>query len=114
MNRYPVFGPLLMFGFGGIYVEVFQDVSFRLAPIGRNSARKMIESIKGYKLLQGFRDKPKRDIEHLEKLLISLSDLVINHPEITEMDINPLFVHEEEKGATVADLRILLTKNESA
>ncbi len=50
MNRYPIFGPLLMFGFGGIFVEVFQDVSFRLAPIGRNSARKMIRSIKGYKM----------------------------------------------------------------
>jgi len=110
MNRYPVFGPLLMFGFGGIYVEVFQDVSFRLAPIGRNSARKMIYSIKGFKLLQGFRDQPKRDVEYLEKLLISLSDMVTNHPEIIEMDINPLFVHEEGKGATVADCRIILKK----
>ena len=111
MNRYPIFGPLLMFGFGGIFVEVFQDVSFRLAPIGRNSARKMIQSIKGYKLLQGFRGKPKRDVEHLEKLLISLSDMATNHPEIIEMDINPLFVHEEGKGATVADCRIILKKD---
>ncbi|MCJ7773326.1 MAG: acetate--CoA ligase family protein [Desulfobacterales bacterium] len=111
MNRYPIFGPLLMFGFGGIFVEVFQDVSFRLAPIRRNSARKMIQSIKGYKLLQGFRGKPKRDVEHLEKLLISLSDMVTNHPEIIEMDINPLFVHEEGKGATVADCRIILKKD---
>ncbi|MBW1641798.1 MAG: acetate--CoA ligase family protein [Deltaproteobacteria bacterium] len=113
MNRYPIFGPLLMFGFGGIFIEVFQDVSFRLAPIGRNSARKMIHSIKGYKLFQGFRGKPKRDVEHLEKLLISLSDMVTNHPEILEMDINPLFVHEEGKGATVADCRIILQKVET-
>jgi len=113
MNRYPIFGPLLMFGFGGIFVEVFQDVSFRLAPIGRNSARKMIRSIKGYKLFQGFRGEPKRDVEHLEKLLISLSDMVINHPEIIEMDINPLFVHEEGKGATVADCRIILKEMET-
>lgn len=110
MNRYPVFGPLLMFGIGGIYVEIFQDVSFRLAPIGRNSARKMIRSIKSYQLFQGFRDKPKRDVEIIEKLLISLSDMVINHPEIIEMDINPLFVHAEGKGATVADCRIILKK----
>jgi len=113
MNRYPVFGPLLMFGFGGIFVEVFQDVSFRLAPIGRTSARKMIRSIKGYKMFQGFRGKPRRDVEHLEKLLISLSDMVTQHPEIIEMDINPLFVHEEGRGATVADLRIILKKDET-
>jgi len=112
MNRYPVFGPLLMFGFGGIFVEVFQDVSFRLAPIGRNSARKMIQSIKGYKLFKGFRGEPKRDVECIEKLLISLSDMSIQHPEIVEMDINPLFVHEEGKGATVADCRIILKKQD--
>jgi acetyl coenzyme A synthetase (ADP forming)-like protein len=107
-NRYPVFGPLLMFGVGGKFVEVFQDVEFRLAPIGRNEARRMIRSIKGYKLLQGFRGKPKADIETIEKALVSLSDMVINHPEIAELDINPLLVHKEGRGATVADCRIIL------
>ncbi len=109
MNRYPVFGPLLMFGLGGIFVEVFQDVVFRLAPIGRNEARRMIKSIKGYSLLKGFRGRPKADIEVIEKLVVSLSDMVTNHPEIMEMDINPLLVHREGKGATVADCRILLS-----
>ena len=107
-NRYPVFGPLLMFGVGGKFVEVFQDVEFRLAPIGRNEARRMIRTIKGYKLLQGFRGKPKADIETIEKLMVSLSDMVINHPEIAELDINPLLVHKEGRGATVADCRIIL------
>lgn len=107
-NRYPIFGPLLMFGFGGIFVEIFQDVSFRLAPMNRNSARIMIREIKGYNLLKGFRGEPRADIEILEKLLVSLSDMVIDHPEIKELDINPLLVHEKGKGATVADCRIIL------
>ena len=106
MNRYPVFGPLLMFGIGGVFVEVFQDVVFRLAPIGRNEARRMIRGIKGYKLLKGFRGRPEADINILEKLVVSLSDMAINHKEIMEMDINPLLVHGE--GATVADCRIIL------
>jgi acetate---CoA ligase (ADP-forming) len=113
MNRYPSFGPLLMFGIGGIFVEVFQDVTFRVAPIRRNSARRMIEGIKGYKLLKGFRGRPKRDIEVLERLLVSLSDMVTSHPEIMEMDINPLLAHESGRGATVADCRIILQKNHS-
>ena len=108
MNRYPVFGPLLMFGTGGIFVEVFQDVTFRLAPIGRNEARRMIRSIKGHKLLEGFRGRPMADIQAIEKCLVALSDLAVNHPEIIEMDINPLLVHEEGNGATVADCRIIL------
>ncbi len=108
MNRYPVFGPLLMFGLGGIYVEIFEDVVFRLAPVGRNEARRMIHEIKGFKLFEGFRGRPKADLEVIEKALASLSDMVMNHPEISEMDINPLMIHEEGKGATVADCRIIL------
>jgi acetyl coenzyme A synthetase (ADP forming)-like protein len=107
-NRYPVFGPLVMFGLGGIFVEVFKDVVFRLAPVCRSEARRMIHSIKGLKLLTGFRGKPKADLEMLEKLLVCISDMVIDLPEITELDINPLLVHAEGKGATVADCRIIL------
>ncbi|PID73916.1 MAG: acyl-CoA synthetase [Desulfobacterales bacterium] len=108
-NRYPIFGPLLMFGMGGIFVEVFKDVSFRLAPIGRNESRRMIRDIKGIKMLKEFRGQPAADIKILEKLLVCLSDLVSRHPEIMELDINPLLVHEEGKGATVADCRIILS-----
>ena len=108
LNRYPIFGPLLMFGSGGIFVEVFQDVAFRLAPIGRNEARRMVREIKGYKLLQGFRGKPKGDIESVEKCLVALSNMAMNHPEIVELDINPLLVHAEGKAATAADCRMIL------
>jgi acetate---CoA ligase (ADP-forming) len=108
VNRYPIFGPLLMFGFGGVFVEVFQDVVFRLAPIQRNETGRMIRSIKSFKLLNGFRGKPRADILELEQTLVRLSDLAVNHPEIMEMDINPLLVHQEGQGATVADCRIIL------
>jgi acetyltransferase len=109
-NRYPIFGPLIMFGFGGIFVEVFKDVSFRLAPIGRNEARRMMRKIKAYKLLKAFRGYPESDIDAIERLLVSLSDMVVNHPEIKELDINPLLVHEKGKGASVADCRMILEK----
>lgn len=112
MSRYPIFGPLLLFGLGGIFVEVFRDVVFRLAPIGRNEARRMIKGIKGNIILQGFRGKPPADLAALERFLVSLSDLAVNHPEIKEMDINPLMVYESGKGAVVADCRIILEKPE--
>ena len=108
VNRDPVFGPLLMFGLGGIFVEVFKDVEFRLAPVGRNEARRMIKNIKGYELLNGFRGSPVADVKSIEKALVSISDMVMDHPEIMEMDINPMMVHEKGCGATVADCRIIL------
>lgn len=107
-NRYPKFGHLLMFGSGGILVEVFKDVAFRLAPINRNNARLMVRGIKGFSLLNGFRGRPKADVAALEKLLVCLSDLVTDNPEIKELDINPLLVHPDGKGATVADCRFIL------
>ena len=112
LNRYPVFGPLLMVGIGGIFVEVFQDVVFRLAPIGRNEARRMVRQIKGYRLFQGFRGRPRADVETIEKSLVSLSNMATNHPEIMELDINPLLVHDRGHGATAADCRIILKKPE--
>ncbi|MFZ1985565.1 MAG: acetate--CoA ligase family protein [Desulfatitalea sp.] len=107
-NRYPRFGHLLMFGSGGVMVEVFKDVTFRLAPFSRNSARWMVRGIKGYALLNGFRGQPKADVTAIEKLLVCLSDLVSDNPEIKELDINPLLVHPEGQGATVADCRFIL------
>ncbi len=107
MNRYAV-GPLIMFGLGGIFVEIFKDVVFRLAPVDRDEAHRMVGEIKGYKMFTGFRGRPKSDIEILEKNIIRLSDMVVNHPEIIELDINPLLVHKEGMGATVADCRIIL------
>jgi acetyltransferase len=112
MNRYPGFGPLLMFGFGGIFVEVFKDVTFRLAPIGRNEARRMTQAIRAAKLLKGFRGAPATDMEALQQALVRLSDLAINHPEIKELDINPLLAHPQGQGATVADCRMLLAADD--
>jgi acetate---CoA ligase (ADP-forming) len=113
-TRYPKFGHLLMFGAGGITVEVFKDVTFRLAPINRNSARLMVRGIKAFELLDGFRGKPKADINFVKRMIVSLSDLVMDNPEIKELDINPLLVHPEGQGATVADCRFILEemKNE--
>jgi acetyltransferase len=107
-TRYPKFGHLLMFGSGGVFVEVFKDVTFRLAPISRNSARFMVRGIKGFKMLDGFRGIPKADIGAVERLLVCLSQLVTDNPEIKELDINPLIVHPEGQGATVADCRFIL------
>ena len=107
-NRYRVFGPLIMFGFGGIFVEVFKDVSFRLAPVERDEARRMVREIKGYKLLKAFRGQPDYDTLSIQKALVSLSEMVMNHPQIKELDINPLLVHPEGEGVTVADCRMIL------
>jgi len=97
-------GHSIMFGLGGIFVELFKDIAFRLAPLGRNNARRMIRGVKGYPMLIGFRGKPVADIEAIEKLLVGLSQMVIDNPLIKELDINPLLVHEKGKGATVADV----------
>jgi len=113
MKRDPNFGPLLMFGLGGIYVELFKDVVFRIAPFGRNVARRMIKDIKGYPMLKGFRGRPLADIEAIERMLVGLGLLAENHPEIEELDINPLLVHEKGKGATVADVIITLKQPEA-
>jgi acetyltransferase len=107
-TRYPKFGHLLMFGSGGVMVEVFKDVAFRLAPINRNNARFMVRGVKGYKLLNGFRGAARADIDTLDRMLVCLSDLVVDNPEIKELDINPLLVHPEGQGATVADCRFII------
>jgi acetate---CoA ligase (ADP-forming) len=108
INRYQVFGPLLMFGLGGIFVEVLKDVSFRLAPIRRNGARFMVRNIKAFPMLTGVRGAPVHDLEELERCLLRLSALATENPEIAELDINPLFVHPEGRGCSVADCRLLL------
>jgi len=97
-----------MFSLGGILVEIFQDVAFRLAPVGRTEAARMIREIRGYRLLSGFRGKPKADIAAIEQAVVGLSHLAVNHPQIREMDINPLIVHAEGQGATVVDCRVIL------
>ena len=101
-----LFGPLIMFGLGGIYVEALKDVVFRLAPIYEQEAMKMVESIKTYKILKGIRGQPPSDLKVLVECLLRLSQLVTDFPEITEFDMNPLLVLEEGKGACAVDVRI--------
>jgi acetyltransferase len=112
LSKDPVFGHAVMFGLGGIFVEVYKDVVFRLSPMGRNVARRMIKSIKGYPILKGLRGEKPSDIEAVEKHIVSLKALADDYPMIKELDINPLIVHEEGMGATVADVIIRLEKEE--
>lgn len=109
MNRDPQFGPILMFGLGGIYVEVLEDVTFRLAPIRELTAEMMISKTKTYKLLTGFRGEPAYDTEAIADCLKRLSQLVTDFEEIKEMDLNPLIVYKKGNGCTIVDARIILT-----
>ncbi len=109
MTRDPQFGPVLMFGLGGIYVEVLKDVTFRIAPITEQQARRMIEEIKTYPLLRGVRGQEPADLEAIVDILLKLSDLSLNFPEIVEMDINPAFVFEQGKGMVALDVKMTLT-----
>lgn len=113
LSKDSVFGHAVMFGLGGIFVEVYKDVAFRLSPMGRNVARRMVKSVKGYPILKGLRGEKPSDIEIVEKHIVSLKAMADNHPMIKELDINPLFVHEEGEGATVADIIIQLENEES-
>lgn len=106
-----LFGPLLLFGLGGIYVEILKDVIFRLAPISESEARNMIESIKTIGLLKGARGENPSDISSIIDCLLRLSQLVVDFPEIEEFDINPLLVLEEGKGSRVVDVRIGIKNN---
>lgn len=107
MSQDAQFGPVLMFGLGGILVEVLKDVSFRLVPITPRDARQMIQEIKGRPLLEGYRGQEPADVEALEKLLLRLSDFIEKHPEIAELDLNPIFAYKD--GAVAVDARIILS-----
>jgi acyl-CoA synthetase (NDP forming) len=100
------FGPVLMFGLGGIFVEVMKDVSFGITPLTKRDAGEMIRSIKGYPLLNGFRGAPKIDVANLESWLLKLSDFAQTYPEVKEFDLNPIFAYAQ--GAMVVDARIIL------
>jgi len=111
MTTDPQFGPALMFGIGGILVELLEDVSFRIAPITEYDANEMIHEIKGFPILDGYRGKPKADIEAIVEVLMKISDLVTKHEEINEMDLNPSFIYE--KGLVCVDARIILKKKDN-
>ncbi len=100
------FGPVVMFGLGGIFVEVLKDVSFRIIPIERRDAAEMIKEIKGYALLQGYRGQEPAHLPSLEKILLKVSAFVEKAPEIKEIDLNPVFAYKD--SAVAADARIVL------
>ncbi len=102
----PQFGPALMFGIGGIFVEVFEDVSFRVAPITKHDAQEMIQEIKGYPILTGIRGQEASDTSALVNILLQVSKLVTDYPVIKELDLNPVFAYP--KGAKCVDARIIL------
>jgi len=106
MTKDPSFGPVLMFGLGGIFVEVLKDVAFRIVPLEKNDASEMINEIKGKKLLEGYRGQDPADIAFLEGMLLKLSELVDKTGGIAEIDMNPVFAHKQ--GAVVVDARIIL------
>lgn len=108
VKRDPAFGPVIMFGLGGLYVEVFRDVSFRVAPLDDLIADSMIKQIKSYRILEGIRGNVIRDIPSIRECLIRLSQLALDCPQIKELDINPLIVLEKGMGSYVADVRIML------
>jgi acyl-CoA synthetase (NDP forming) len=106
MSHDPSFGPLVMFGLGGIHVEVLADVCFRITPVTDRDAAEMVRSIRGYRLLQGYRGHPRCDISALEQLILRLSGLVEAVPEIAELDLNPVMALAEGHGYAIVDARI--------
>jgi len=106
MSKDPQFGPVLMFGLGGVLVEVLKDVSFRIVPIERRDAREMIEEIKAFPVLQGVRGGEPADLAALEELLLKLSEFVEANPQVAELDLNPVFAYKD--GALAVDARIVV------
>ena len=106
MTTDPQFGPVLMSGLGGVMVEILKDVAFRVVPINERDARQMINEIKGKPLLDGYRGSDPADIATLEQLLLKVSAFIEAHPEVAELDLNPVFAYKD--GAKAVDARIVL------
>ena len=112
VTQHPAFGPLMMFGLGGVYVELFQDVTFNIHPLTDIDAHDMIKAVKAYQLLEGWRGSKRADIPSIEELLLRISAMAENHPQILEMDLNPVKVLPEGDRYLVVDGRILVSKEE--
>ncbi|UCG82018.1 MAG: acetate--CoA ligase family protein [Dehalococcoidia bacterium] len=106
MSKDAQFGPVLMFGLGGVFVEVLKDVAFRIVPLVRRDASQMIQEIKGYPVLEGYRGQEPANVTILEDLLLKLSDFVDKTPEIKELDLNPILAYSD--GAVAVDARVIL------
>jgi acyl-CoA synthetase (NDP forming) len=111
-RRDPNFGPVLMFGLGGIYVEVMKDVSFRALPLHRAEIQTMIKEIKSYPLLLGVRGEARKDIDGIVEVMLKASHVLQRVRRITDLEINPLVVYEPERGVRAVDVRVLLASVE--
>jgi len=100
------FGPVILCGLGGVFVEAMGDVSYRLAPLDKLDIKEMLEELKGKKILAGIRGKGAKDIDAFTNIILKVSKLALDFPEIQEIDLNPVFLYE--KGAVVVDARIIL------
>ncbi|MGH2586022.1 MAG: acetate--CoA ligase family protein [Dehalococcoidia bacterium] len=107
MTKDPQFGPVIMFGLGGVLVEVLRDVAFRLVPLDPRDAREMIREIKGFAVLEGYRGAQPADLDALEALILNVSRFIEAHPEVEELDLNPVFVYPD--GALVVDARVIVS-----
>ncbi|MCK5027349.1 MAG: acetate--CoA ligase family protein, partial [Candidatus Pacebacteria bacterium] len=105
MKRDSVFGPTIVFGMGGVFVEVFKDVSMRVPPIDKEMAKNMINEIKGSAILRGMRGEKSVNIDALAKIIVSIAKMSVEHPEIQELDLNPVIINE--KDAYVVDVRVM-------
>ena len=105
-KRDPQFGPIVLFGMGGVFVEVFKDVAIRVAPVDHATAVEMIREIKGYTMLKEFRGKKCADIDALAEVIVNVSRLIMSRDDILELDANPVMAYE--KGAVAVDARVLL------
>jgi acyl-CoA synthetase (NDP forming) len=103
-----IFGPVVMFGLGGIFVEVLKDVSFRIAPITEEDALEMMGEIKSARLLDGYRGQPPVDKKAIAKIILAVAKLLEENPQVNSIDLNPVIAYE--KGAVVADARVILSK----
>lgn len=101
-----IFGPVIMFGLGGVFTEIYKDIVFRLAPINKVEAEKMIKEIKGYKILTGFRGKKAVDIGNLAEILVKISAIISQEKNIKEIDLNPVFVQGKE--INIVDVKIII------
>lgn len=106
MSKDATFGPVLMFGLGGVLVEILKDVAFRIVPLSRRDAKEMIHDIKGFPMLEGYRGAPPANLEALTRILLTLSDFVDHTPAIKEIDLNPVYAYDD--GALAVDARMIL------
>lgn len=102
----PQFGPVMMFGLGGVFVEVLKDVAFRIVPLAERDARQMVREIKGFAILEGVRGQPAADTDAIERIIMQVSEFIADHPEVEELDLNPVLAYAD--GAIAVDARIIL------